>query len=278
MLLGAHVSIAGGLHNAFSRGEEIGCTAIQIFTKNQNRWSAKPLTDAETAQFKQTWQNSTISAVVAHDSYLINLGNPDQDGLQQSRQAFLVEMDRAEKLGIPYLVFHPGSHKNAGESFGLKKIAESINILLEQRKDYQLCLLLETTAGQGTNLGYTFEQLAQIIELVNNPQRVGVCLDTAHIFAAGYDIRTEQTYQKTINTFDQILGLSTLCAIHLNDSKKELGSRIDRHEHIGKGLIGLDAFRFILHDERFQDIPKILETPGKEEDFKRNLDVLKSLI
>ncbi|RKY75165.1 deoxyribonuclease IV, partial [candidate division KSB1 bacterium] len=145
MLLGAHVSIAGGLHNAFSRGEEIGCTAIQIFTKNQNRWSAKPLTDAETAQFKQTWQNSTISAVVAHDSYLINLGNPDQDGLQQSRQAFLVEMDRAEKLGIPYLVFHPGSHKNAGESFGLKKIAESINILLEQRKDYQLCLLLETT-------------------------------------------------------------------------------------------------------------------------------------
>lgn len=277
MLLGAHVSISGGVFNAPARGEKIGCTAIQIFTKNQMQWKAKELTAIEIEKFKTELKKTTIKSIIAHDSYLINLGNPDKKMLEKSRTSFGIEMQRAEALEIPFLVFHPGSHLDVGEDKGLYTIAESLNVLLNQYQNFKLMLLLETTAGQGTNLGYKFEQLAEIINLVDQKERIGICFDTAHAFAAGYDIHTKEAYEKTFNEFDNILGLKKLKAFHLNDSKKELGSKVDRHEHIGKGFIGLDAFRVLMNDSRFENIPKVLETPGKEEDFKRNLDLLKSL-
>ena len=277
-LLGAHVSIAGGVFNAIPNGERIGANAIQIFSKNQTRWVSKPLSDEDAQKFRQAWAESSIREVVIHDSYLINLGSPDPALLEKSRNAFLDEMDRAEKLGVRYLVFHPGSHMKAGEEVGLNTIADSLNRLLAARPDYQVKLLLEVTAGQGTNLGYTFEQLAYIRDRVNGKERVGICLDTAHAFAAGYELRTPEGYEETFRKFDAILGLENLFAIHLNDTNKELGSHVDRHEHIGQGLLGVETFRRLINDPRFVALPKLLETPGKEEDFKRNLDLLKSLL
>ena len=277
-LIGAHVSIAGGLENAFSRGEQIGCTAIQIFTKNQVQWLAKPLSDHDIERYQQGLANSFIQSVVAHASYLINLGSPEAKLLKKSRLAFLDEMDRAEKLGISSLIFHPGAHKNAGENVGLSLIADSINYVCKQRPNYKIKLLLETTAGQGTSLGYSFEQLKRIIDGVDQPERVGVCLDTCHIFAAGYDIRDKLSYEKTFNKFDQVIGLKKLKAIHLNDSRKEMGSRVDRHENIRQGKIGLEGFRLLMNDHRLANIPKILETPGDIYKFKENLDLLKGLI
>ena len=277
MLIGAHVSISGGLDQAPLRGFEIGCTAIQIFTKSQLQWNAKPLSTCEIENYQQSLKKTAIRCVVAHDSYLINLGSPQTDLLKKSRKAFFEEMQRAEELQIPFLIFHPGSHKGAGEDVGLKLIAESINIVHQQCSGYNLKILLETTAGQGSNLGYSFEQLKQIIDMTEQPERLGVCLDTCHIFAAGYDIRTESSYEKTIAKFDQVIGLQRLKAIHLNDSKRELGLRVDRHEIIGKGKIGLEGFRLIMNDPRFTNIPKVLEIPANLEVFKKNLDLLKSL-
>ena len=276
-LIGAHVSISGGLDKAPPRGQEIGCTAIQIFTKNQMQWKARSLSNHDIERFKKSLSNSTIRSVVAHDSYLINLASPDRTLLEKSRLAFLDEMDRAEKLGICCLIFHPGAHKGSGEHSGLKLIADSINDVQNQRPDYNLKLLLETTAGQGTNLGYSFKQLKQIIDMIANPDRIGVCLDTCHIFAAGYDIRTESSYTKTFDRFDRVIGLEKLQAIHLNDSKRELDSRVDRHEQIGQGHIGLQGFRLIMNDPRLTNIPKILEIPGDEKMFLENLELLKSL-
>lgn len=277
-LLGAHVSISGGVYNAIANGEKIGATAIQIFSKNQTRWISKPLTDEDAEKFKNAWINSTIKEVVIHDSYLINLGSPDETTLNKSRNAFLDEIERAAKLGIRYLIFHPGSHLNSGEEIGLKTIADSLNVMIDKTPDYNVRLLLEVTAGQGTNLGYKFEQLSQIIKMVDKKDRMGICLDTAHIFAAGYDIRSKETYEKTMADFDSILGFDKLFCFHINDSKKEISSRVDRHDHIGEGFLGLEPFRYILNDTRFTHIPKLLETPGDEEDFKRNLKTLRSLI
>ncbi len=277
MLLGAHVSIAKGIYLAPGRGEEIGANAIQIFSKNQNQWVGKPLSPEDAEKFRQAWKESSIERVVIHDSYLINLGSADETLLRKSREAFLDEMDRAEMLGVPDLVFHPGSYRKETEEFGLNQIVASLNFVLALRPGYRVRLLLETTAGQGTNLGYTFEQLARIREGVEQKERTGICLDTAHIFAAGYDIRTRDAYDATMSQFDAILGLENLRAIHLNDSKKPLGSRVDRHENIGKGLIGLDAFRFLMTDPRLEMIPKILETPGGPEAFKEDIKTLKAL-
>jgi len=214
-LLGAHVSISGGIFKAIENGENIGANAIQIFSKNQTRWMSKPLTDEDADKFKRAWYHSSIKEVVIHDSYLINLGSPDPTGLNKSRAAFLDEIERAEKLGIGYLVFHPGSHLNSSLETGLKTVAESLNRMIVATPNYSVRLLLEATAGQGTNLGYTFEQLAAIIDMVEAKQRMGVCLDTAHIFAAGYDIRTPENYEMTIATFDSVLGLQNLFCIHL---------------------------------------------------------------
>ncbi|MFX0163044.1 MAG: deoxyribonuclease IV [Candidatus Hodarchaeota archaeon] len=278
MLLGAHVSIAGGFDKAVIRGENIGCDSIQIFTKSQRQWSAKKIDESQVKLFKKALSRSRIKAVVVHTAYLINLASPKKDTLEKSQKAFLEEMDRAETLGIPYLVHHPGAHLDVGEKKGIELIAEGLNISLSARRGYKVMPLLETTAGQGTNLGYKFEELVAIRDLLEEKERVGVCLDTSHIFAAGYDIRTKDAYEKTMETFDEIIGLSLLKAVHLNDSKIDLGKRVDRHEHIGKGKIGLEAFSFLVNDERLKSIPGCLETPGSEEDFKKNLQTLRTLL
>lgn len=279
-LLGAHTSIAGGVSKAVERADKFGFTAMQIFTKNNNRWFAKPLDEKEIDAFKTKLKNSHIKFVVSHDAYLINLCATDKEILKKSRRAFLDELERCELLSIPHLNFHPGSHLGAGENDGIKLIAESINITHDKTKGYKVSSMLETTAGQGTAIGYRFEQLQQIIELVEQKERMTVCIDTAHIFAAGYDIKDPKNFKKVIKEFDEIIGLERLKCFHMNDSKKPLGSRVDRHEHIGKGFIGLEGFSNIMNDRRLKRIPKILETPkGKEqlEDLE-NLAVLKSLI
>lgn len=276
-LLGAHTSIAGGVSKSIDRASEVNFTAIQIFSKNNNQWNAKPLDAKEIKLFKEKLQQSNIKYVVVHDSYLINLCAKDKTILKKSRNAFLDELQRCEQLGIEHLNFHPGAHLGQGEEDGLKMIADSINIAHSFTKNYKVKSMLETTAGQGTNLGYTFEQLRRIIELVDEKERMCVCIDTAHIFAAGYDIKSIDGYKKTIKDFDDIIGLDLLKCIHLNDSKKELGSRVDRHEHIGKGFIGREGFTIIMNDKKLLHIPKILETPkGKE--MKEDVENLKVLI
>jgi deoxyribonuclease-4 len=279
MLLGAHMSIAGGVFNAFAHGEKFKCTTIQIFNKSSNQWRAKELTDEETGRFFAEQERTGIDPVISHDSYLINLASPDEALLKKSRQAFLIEMERCEKLKIPYLVTHPGSHIDKGEEWGIDKIAESIAWLHERTDGYGARITLETTAGQGSNLGYTFEQIAAMIEKSGAPGRLAVCLDTCHIFAAGYDITSEEAYEKTISEFDRIIGLEKLAVIHFNDSKKGLGSKVDRHEHIGKGAIGKKPFGFFMRDKRFEKIPKLLETPkGPDGNMdKVNLAILRKL-
>jgi deoxyribonuclease-4 len=276
------MSISEGLYKAFLRGKEVGCTTIQIFTKNSNQWKVKDLTEEEILKFKEAQKETGISPVVAHDSYLINLGSPDRELLQKSREAFLVELKRCDQLDIPYLVMHPGSHVGAGESEGIRCIVESLNWALEKTPGSRVMILLENTAGQGTNLGYRFEHLAEILERVEEKPRFGVCLDTCHTLAAGYDIRTEQGYQRTLEEFDRIVGLSKVKVIHFNDSKKGLGCRVDRHEHIGEGCLGLEAFRCFLKDKRFKGVPKILETPkdkkNEAESDRKNLNRLRELL
>lgn len=277
MLLGAHMSIAGGVFNALLDGEKLGCTTIQIFTKSSNQWRAKELGEEEITRYFAEQKRTGISPVIAHDSYLINLGSPDEALLTKSREAFAIELERCEKLKIQYLVTHPGAHMGQGEEEGLKKIAASLDWVFEHTGDLKSKVALESTAGQGTSLGYRFEQLARIIELSAHPERIKVCIDTCHIFAAGYDISNEDGYQKTISEFDRIIGLKSLVVIHLNDSKKGLGSKVDRHEHIGKGFIGEKAFGFIMKDKRFEKIPKLLETSKENDMDKVNLGILRRL-
>jgi deoxyribonuclease-4 len=279
MLLGAHMSIAGGAFNAFAHGEKFGCTTIQIFTKSSNQWRAKELTAEEVEKYHSEQKRTGIKPVIAHDSYLINLGSPDKALVKKSREAFLIEMQRCDLLKIPYIVTHPGSHLGKGEEWGIKRIAESLDWLHDKTPEFEVKIALETTAGQGTNLGYRFEQIASMIEQTSQPERLAVCMDTCHIFAAGYDITTKKAYEKTISEFDRIIGLSRLAAIHFNDSKKELGSRVDRHNHIGEGFIGEKPFGFFMKDSRFSKIPKILETPkGDDGEMDRiNLGKLRKL-
>jgi deoxyribonuclease-4 len=279
-LLGAHTSIAGGLWRAVERAEKLGFTAMQIFTKNNNRWHAKPLSREEAEIFKTKLKNSSVRFVVAHDSYLINLAASDKGILEKSREAFLDELARCEMLGIPYLNFHPGAHGGAGEKIGIQRVAESLNFIHDKTPDSKVSSMLELTAGQGTALGYSFEQIAQIIELTEHKERLSVCIDTAHIFAAGYDFRSPENYEKIIREFDSLVGLNKLKCIHMNDSKREAGSKIDRHEHIGKGFIGLEGFSNLMNDKRLWHVPKILETPkGKEQlEDMENLKILRNLI
>lgn len=279
-LLGAHTSTSGGVSKSVDLAEKLSFTAMQIFTKNNNRWFQKQLEEKEIEAFKTKLNNSNIKFVVSHDSYLINLCGTDNEILRKSRVALLDELERCELLEIPHLNFHPGSHLGAGEDDGIKLIAESINIVHDKTKGYKVSSMLETTAGQGTAIGYRFEQLQQIIDLVEQKERMTVCIDTAHIFAAGYDIKDSKNFKEAIKEFDEIIGLDRLKCFHLNDSKKPLGSRVDRHEHIGKGFIGEEGFSNIMNDERLREIPKILETPkGKEqlEDLE-NLKMLRGLI
>jgi deoxyribonuclease IV len=279
LLVGAHMSIAGGMHKAFERGKEVRCKTIQIFLKNSNQWKAKPLTEEDRVLFQKAQSSSRIFPVVAHDSYLINLASPDRNLNRKSLDAFIEEMKRANFLGVPYLNLHPGAHMGAGINEGIARVAAVLREALNAVGP-PVVLLLENTAGQGSSLGSRFEELAAIMEKTNIPDRVGVCVDTCHAFAAGYELRTEEGYSQTMQEFNRLIGLEKLLAFHVNDSKKDLGSRVDRHFHIGKGCIGLDAFRFLVNDRRFEKIPKILETPkgtGNRED-KRNLATLRSLV
>ncbi|MDH7603446.1 MAG: deoxyribonuclease IV [Melioribacter sp.] len=276
-LIGAHTFLTNGPSSAIDIAESLGFTAIQIFTKSNNQYFAKDLTEEEITNFKDKLKNSHIKFVVSHDSYLINLCAKDKSGLTKSRAAFIKELERCEQLGIPHLNFHPGAHGGAGEEDGLKLIAESLNYIHSKTKGFKVKSMLETTAGQGTALGYTFEQLRKIIDMVEEKERMSVCIDTCHIFAAGYNIKDSKEYKKVIQEFDEIIGLELLQCIHMNDSKKELGSKIDRHEHIGKGFIGLEGFANIMNDKKLERVPKILETP-KEKDQKEDLENIKVLL
>ena len=274
------MSIAGGVHTAIERAARIGCTTLQLFVKNNNQWLGKPLSEDDVATYKELLLKSTLAPVAAHDTYLINLCAVDGEILTKSRATLKDEFDRCERLGIDYLNFHPGAHMGAGEAEGLERIAESLNSIHEQTKAYRVKSVLETTAGQGTAIGYRFEHLRKIIDRVEERGRMAVCIDTCHIHAAGYDIVSEKGYEETFRIFDDIVGLERLVMFHVNDSKRERGSRVDRHEHIGKGTIGRKGFSHLMNDRRFDAIPKILETPkGPElkEDVK-NMRVLRSLV
>ena len=276
--IGAHVSISGGVENAPQNAENIGAKAFAMFTKNQRQWQSKPLTDENITRFRAHCISKGYDPahILPHDSYLINLGHPEEEGLLKSRNAFLDEMQHCEQLGLKYLNFHPGSHlnKTAPEQC-LERIAESINIILD--KTSGVTAVLENTAGQGTNMGNRFEELALIIKNVNDKTRIGVCLDTAHTYSAGYDIKTAKGFENTLKEFDNIVGIDYLKAIHLNDSKKEFGSRVDRHESIGKGSLGLEPFRFIMNNPQFNNIPMVLETPD-ESIWEKEIKLLYSLI
>jgi deoxyribonuclease-4 len=261
---GAHVSASGGVENAVRNAQNIGATAFALFTKNQRQWLAPTLTEEQIATFRNAMQSAgyTASQVLPHDSYLINLGHPDEDGLEKSRESFFEEMRRCELLGLDRLNFHPGSHlKRIDDEGSLRRIAESINMALERSKG--VTAVLENTAGQGSNLGYKFEHLAYIIDRVEDKSRVGVCLDTCHTFAAGYDLRTKEACDRTFAEFDSIVGFGYLRGMHLNDAMRPLGSRIDRHSPLGDGEIGWECFRYIASDPRFDNVPLILETPDE---------------
>jgi deoxyribonuclease-4 len=279
ILLGAHMSIGGGVHTAIERGCSIKCTAIQMFVKNNMQWFARPLTPDETRAFLNHQERGQLLSIFAHANYLINLAATNPQFHANSMRSLSEELIRADQLELPFLVMHPGAHLGAGEEAGLEKIAASIDAIFRVIPKVKTRIALETTAGQGSCLGHRFEHIAYIIENVREPDRLCVCIDTAHLFAAGYDLGTESGIKKTFREFDRVIGFDRLVAIHVNDSKTARGSRVDRHQHIGKGQIGLDAFRFIMRDRRFRKIPKVLETPkGKEmrEDI-RNLRTLRGL-
>ncbi|MFB0515480.1 MAG: deoxyribonuclease IV [Candidatus Neomarinimicrobiota bacterium] len=278
-LLGAHVSTAGSLESAPERGRSINADAIQIFTANQNQWKAPPLTAATISGFRQGMSQDQPRVSITHDSYLINLCAVEGWKLRRAVEAFIEEMDRSEVLGISYIIFHPGAHMGAGMESGCATVAESLNTALDARPDHKVKLLVETTAGQGTNVGYTFEQIADILARVKSPERMGVCFDTQHAFAAGYDIRTPESWGSVLNEFDSVIGLDLLLVFHLNDSKRELGTRVDRHEKIGKGYLGLVPFWCLVNDGRFTEIPAILETPAEDDsEYGDELQLLRSLI
>ena len=259
--VGAHVSASGGVENAPLNAKEIGARSFALFTKNQRQWKAKPYTDDNIEKFKQNCEDAGYlpEEILPHDGYLINLGHPEKDGLKKSRDAFLDEMQRCEQLGLRMLNFHPGSHlRKISEEACLKVIAESINIALDKTRG--VTAVLENTAGQGTNMGFRFEHIASIINDVEDKERVGVCLDTCHTFTAGYDLRTKETFEATMDEFDRVVEMKYLKGMHLNDSKPDLGSRVDRHQSIGKGKLGVEPFRFIMNDSRFEEIPMVLET------------------
>jgi deoxyribonuclease-4 len=280
-LLGAHFSIAKGLHHALYEAKAYGCTALQIFTKNAITWKERTLAQDEIRRFDQARKETDVIEIVSHTSYLINLATSERKKHVLSCNALVNELIRSSMLDIPFIVLHPGAHMGKGEKKGIEKIADSINDIFAQSHGIKTRLLFETTAGQGSGMGHSFEQLASIMDKIENQNRCGICLDTSHIFAAGYDIRTEASYRKTINAFDAIIGIENLFVIHLNDSKKELGSRVDRHEHIGEGYIGIPMFKLLMNDRRFKDLPKIIETPkhkdGRDAD-KMNLNRLRTLI
>ncbi len=282
LLLGSHMSIAGGVEKAPPRAAEVGCSAMQIFVKNNNRWQGPPISNASAQAFKRNLAEAGIApgAVFAHTCYLINLASTKEDVVAKSIPALEDELRRCQQLDVPGLVLHPGAHLGQGRDAGIAQIARHCRSIFDRTPDIQTRVLFEITVGSGTNLGSTFEDLHDLIAAVDRPDRVGVCLDTCHLFAAGFDLRTPECYHETMLSFDKIVGFQHLRAVHLNDSKFELGERKDRHEHIGKGHLGLDAFAHLLNDPRMKKIPMSLETekdPDMAED-RENLDALRALI
>jgi deoxyribonuclease IV len=306
-LFGFHASIAGGLHNAVVAAEEHGCGAVQLFTaspqswpftplpaaqttskfgkfltKSSNQWAAKPLTDEDVRAFRRALRPGGVRVAMAHTSYLINLASPDDVLFRKSVEALVVELERAERLGLRYLVCHPGAHTGAGEGAGLARVAAALDEAHARCAKFRVKVLLETTAGQGTCLGHRFEHLADILSRVADPGRLGVCLDTCHVFAAGYALAPRAEYESTLRAFDRVVGLKRLLAFHVNDSLRPLGSRVDRHAHVGRGELGLEPFRLLVNDARFRDRPMVLETPkedGDEPDMDRvNLATLRGLV
>jgi deoxyribonuclease-4 len=271
------VPVAGGLDKAAANAMAIGAEAIQIFTRNQVQWATRSIAPDEARGFREAMSGTLVSLVVAHGSYLVNLASPDPVLLEKSRQAFRHELDRCAALGIPYLVFHPGAHMGAGEAAGIRAIIRSLDAVLDGDRGGPVVPLLEVTAGQGSSLGHRFEHLAEILSGSRHPDRLGVCLDTCHLFAAGYDIKTPRGYQATLADFERIVGLPKLRAIHLNDAKKGLGSRLDRHARAGEGCLGLATFRRLVNEPRFENLPMLLETPGPLERWKQELELLKRL-
>ena len=278
--LGAHMSISGGIHFAPERGVKAGCGVIQVFTQNANQWRGKQVSDADALLFREKWRESGLHEIASHDIYLVNLGAPPGEVHDKSMAAFREELERCSRLGIAKIVMHPGAHTGDGEEVGIRRIIESFDQLFAAVPEYTGKVLLETTAGQGSNVGYRFEHLKAIIDGSASPDRFAVCLDTCHIFAAGYDITTREGYEKTFAEFDRLIGLDRLQAFHINDSKKGLNCRVDRHEHIGQGAMGLAPFRFLMNDPRFVKIPKFLETPKGDDDEMDaiNLKVLRGLV
>jgi deoxyribonuclease-4 len=283
-MFGSHLSIAGGMCNALTKAEELGCESVQVFTKNQKQWNCSPLERQAIGEWQAGCKRLKFKRTVSHDSYLINLASPDEAMWRKSVEAFIEEVCRCQQLGIPYLVTHPGAHMGQGEAAGLTRIVAALDVVLDRTPDAKgVTVCLEATAGQGTSIGHRLEHLAEIISRVNAPRRFGVCLDTAHLFAAGYDYRGRK-YAKFRKELDGTVGLSRVKVLHLNDSKKDLGTRVDRHEHIGRGFVGLEGIRPWVRDEAFRDVPKILETekgtcPETGRDWDAiNLSVLRSLL
>ena len=275
LILGAHMSIAGGIDKAIQRGHEVGCECVQVFTKNNNQWKASELTEEDARSLREAKKQYKIRHVIAHSSYLINLASPDRELWKKSLDGFVVELHRAELLGIPYVVLHPGAYTSSSEKAGLRRVIRALDEVHRQTRDIEAKCLLENTAGQGTCLGWRFEHLATILESVRDPERLGICFDTCHAFAAGYPLREKDDYLATMRELNRLVGLSQIKALHLNDSKRELGSRVDRHEHIGKGLLGSKPFAYLLNDRRLRKIPMYLETPkGDDPKTKKPWDTI----
>jgi len=278
MILGAHVSTAGGVSKGTLNAKELGVPAIQIFSKNQHQWVGKPFEDAELERWFAGLKEHGVTHAVSHAAYLINLCAPVEENRAKSKAAYLDELKRGDQLGLIGVVLHPGSHLETGEKAGLQRIADSLKEIFDMHPDGKTKCLLEVTAGQGSHLGYKFEHLAEMLRLTNAPSRMGICLDTCHIHAAGYDWTTDEGYDQVFGEFDKIVGCDQICCFHLNDTKKKLGSRVDRHEHIGEGEIGAHPFKKLIEDPRFTDIPGLLETPGETPDYARNLATLYGLL
>lgn len=278
MILGAHVSTAGGVSKGPVNAKTLGVPAIQIFSKNQQQWFAPPLREEELEKWFALRAEHGVTHAVSHAAYLINLCAPDPEILFKARRAYLDELQRGDQLDLIGVVLHPGSHMKTGEETGISLIADSLKGILDKHPDGKSKILLEVTAGQGTNLGYKFDQIADLLRLIDAPDRAAVCLDTCHIHAAGYDWTTEDGYEAVFGEFDKVIGLDKIACFHLNDSKKKLGSRVDRHEHIGEGEIGAHPFKRLIEDPRFADVPGLLETPGELEDYTRNLATLRTLL
>jgi deoxyribonuclease-4 len=281
-MFGSHLSISGGMHNALLQAEELGMDCVQVFTKNQQQWKCSPLADEAVANWRTHCDRLAFEQTVSHDSYLINLASPDEALRRKSIELFVEELSRCVALRIPYLVTHPGAHMGKGEEAGLRRVAKSLDEVHAIVPADGVITCLEITAGQGSSLGYKLEHLASILEQVNAPKRLGVCLDTAHLFAAGYDFRGRK-YAAFMREVERTIGIQRVKVLHLNDSKKELGSRVDRHDHIGRGKIGLEGFKPIVRDKRFKKVPKILETAKEKDEQGRdwdavNLETLRSLM